>query len=159
MGSLRISSPALLLISLSRHFAKEAGVIGCYINKGSDSLSQDWGYSWWIRSSFPPMGGSRTILSTSPGRHLRQRTFEKYNMPKHTIHLHYLKGNDTDSNFTTGPHYLLYINTISILHYSSFLSLLVASLSGVGDHSSARFIEGGGLKRSSSPPRASPAIP
>jgi hypothetical protein len=30
-------------------------------------------------------------------------------------------------------------------------------LSGVGVHSSAMFIEGGGLKRSSSPPNASPA--
>jgi hypothetical protein len=36
---------------------------------------------------------------------------------------------------------------------------LVASLSGVGDHSLTRFIEGGGLKRSNSPPSASPATP
>jgi hypothetical protein len=35
---------------------------------------------------------------------------------------------------------------------------LVASLSGVGDHSSTNFIEGGGLKRSNSPPKASPAV-
>jgi hypothetical protein len=40
-----------------------------------------------------------------------------------------------------------------------FLSLLVTSLSGVGDHSSTNFIEGGGLNRSSSPPKASPAVP
>jgi hypothetical protein len=49
--------------------------------------------------------------------------------------------------------------TTSILYYYCFLSLLVASLSGVGDHWSAKFIEGGGLKRSSSPPKASPAAP
>jgi hypothetical protein len=61
--------------------------------------------------------------------------------------------------FTTGLHHLLYITSIStiILYYSCFLSLLVASLSGVGDHSSTNFIEGGGLKRSNSPPKASPA--
>jgi hypothetical protein len=59
-------------------------------------------------------------------------------------------------------HYLFYIIIISKLYYYYYylyLLSLVASLSGVGVHSSARFIEGGGLKRSSSPPNASPAVP
>jgi hypothetical protein len=58
---------------------------------------------------------------------------------------------------TIGLHHLLNNSTTSILYYSCFLSLLVASLSGVGDHSLTNFIEGGGLKRSNSPPKASPA--
>jgi hypothetical protein len=70
--------------------------------------------------------------------------------------LHYLKGNDTDSNLQQ-DHNTYY--TLSYLNYTTLVSLLVASLSGVGDHSSTRFIEGGGLKRSSSSPRASPAVP
>jgi hypothetical protein len=60
---------------------------------------------------------------------------------------------------TTWLHFLFYISIISKLYYCYYLSSLVASLLGVGDHSSARFIEGGGLKRSSSPPSASPAVP
>jgi hypothetical protein len=81
-------------------------------------------------------------------------------MPKKTIHYTLLKRVMLQTRiFTTGLHYLLYIITTSTLCYSCFLSLLVASLSGVGDHSSTNFIEGGGLKRSSSPPKASPAVP
>jgi hypothetical protein len=70
------------------------------------------------------------------------------------------KSNVTDSNFYNRitpliiHHYYFYCYTI--LFYSRFPLLLVASLSGVGDHSSTNFIEGGGLKRSNSPPKASP---
>jgi hypothetical protein len=63
------------------------------------------------------MGGSRTILSTSPGRHLRQRTFGKYNMPKHTIFLHYLKGNDTDSNLQQD--HITYYTLTLFLYYTT----------------------------------------
>jgi hypothetical protein len=83
-------------------------------------------------------------------------------MPKQTIHFTLLKRVMLQTriyNRITLPITHLHIITTSILHYSSFLSLLVASLSGVGDHSSTKFIEGGGLKRSSSPPRASPTAP
>jgi hypothetical protein len=56
------------------------------LTKAAIASAKVGGYWWRVRSSFPPMGGSRTILSMSPGRHLRQRTFGKYNMPKQTIH-------------------------------------------------------------------------
>jgi hypothetical protein len=71
-------------------------------------------------------------------------------MPEQTIHFTLLK-KVYRLVYTTGLHYLLQTTTTSILYYSCFLSLLVASLSGVGDHWSTKFIEGGGLKRSSSP--------
>jgi hypothetical protein len=86
--------------------------------------------------------------------------WKQYDMPKKTIHFTLLKRVMLQTRiFTTGLHHLLYITSIStiILYYSCFLSLLVASLSGVGDNSSTNFIEGGGLKRSNSPPKASPA--
>jgi hypothetical protein len=55
----------------------------------------------------------------SSGRHLRQGTFGKYNMPKHTIILHYLKGNDTYSNLQ--PDYITYY-TLSYLNYTTLAS-------------------------------------
>jgi hypothetical protein len=65
-------------------------------------------------------------------------------MPKQTIHFTLLQKVIIQTRIYNRIHYLLHIDTISLLHYSNFLSLLVASLSGVGDHSLTRFIEGGG---------------
>jgi hypothetical protein len=93
-------------------------------------------------------------------------------MPKtKPSNLHYQKSNVTDSIIQqdTLPsiqyHYLLYNSTtyntlllfLLLHHYSCFWLLLAASSLGVGDHSSTSLIEGGGLKRFSSPPSASPA--
>jgi hypothetical protein len=48
--------------------------------------------------------------------------------------------------YTTGVQYHYTITPLILqLYYSYFLSLLVASLSGVGDHLSTNFMEGGGL--------------
>jgi hypothetical protein len=78
-------------------------------------------------------------------------------MPIHTIILHYQNVMIQTQVYN--------MTLLLILHKYSFQTILVysllsfvASLSAAGDRSSARFIEGGGLKRSSSPLGPSPAV-
>jgi hypothetical protein len=168
-GGLADNPSTLLLELLARHFSKKAGIVCYCVYQGGNRLGQCGRNRRWIWGNIPSPRSSCCILSSSPGRHLRQRTFEvniicQRNLPFYIT----IKSNDTDSMLYNRIHYPLYNSSTyyttyylyfyKLYYYSCFWLLLAASSSGVGDHTSTSLNEGGGLKRSNSPPSASPAL-
>jgi hypothetical protein len=104
-----ITPSTLLLELLARHFSQKAGIVCICVHQGGNRLGQCGRNRRWIGSNLPPPRSSCCILSSSPGRHLRQRTFEiniicQRNLPFHIT----IKSNDTDSMLYNRIHYPLY---------------------------------------------------
>jgi hypothetical protein len=125
MGALLITPSTLLLELLARHFPKKAGIVCSCVHQGGNRLGQCGGNRGWIWGNIPSPRSSCCILSLSPGRHLRQRTFEvniicQRNLPFYIT----IKSNDTNSMLYNRIHY----NILLLILQTTLLLLLLIAL-------------------------------